>query len=165
MKKRRAFLFVLCATLAMTACAGGRSLSQEAIQTCKASLSREFEIPIQESLSEDGMEYKEHAGFKFGSIDETHAFVRYSDDDPIGVDDIPFTDPEGLNIRLRSGDLAIDQSDLYVRTGKHHATYCLLTPFGGLGLSGKFQGFAALIALDVQGEVASKPMGEVIRRR
>jgi hypothetical protein len=166
MNGRTTLLLALCASATMTACANDKDPpSRPALDVCRASLSKEFEIQIHESVSENETDYKEYAGFKFGFMNGNHAFVQYNENDPIEVKKIPFTDLEGLKIRLKAEDLAIDQSDLYVRPRNNQRTYCLLAPFGGLGLSGSFQGFAALIAVDVQGGIASQPVGAVIRRR
>jgi hypothetical protein len=167
MNCRTTFLLALCASATMAASASDsdRLPSRSALEFCKASLFNEFEFQIHESISEEEIDYKENAGFKFGFTNGNRAFVQYSDSNPIEVKTIPFTDLQNLRIRLKPEDLAIDKSDLYVRRGTNQKTYCLLAPFGGLGSSGSFQGIAALIAGEVRAGVASQPVGEVVRRR
>jgi hypothetical protein len=158
-------LLALCMCNTTTADAAEEGKSRTALGTCINSLSREFEIPIQESISEGAMDYKQHEGFRFGIMNEGRAFIQYSEGKAMAIENIPFTDAHGASIRLKPLDLAIDQSDLYVRVEEGRTSFCLLAPFGGLGLSGHFQGLAALIALDVQNGVASEPVGMVVKRR
>jgi hypothetical protein len=165
MKGRPLLILALSASATVAACASDAPREQAAIKTCKDSLATEFEVQIHESIAEDDKDYKEHAGLKFGRINQKQAYIQYDGSEPVLLEDIPFNDLDHRSLRLKSSDVAIDQSDLYVRIGRHHRTYCLQAPFGGLGLSGRFQGFAALIALEVEDGVASNPVGEVIRRR
>jgi hypothetical protein len=149
--------------MAMTACAENGRL-RETLQAWKDSISKEHEVEIHKSISDGDRDYKEHLDFRFGYVGKERAFVQYANGEPVELSTVHFTGIEGTSSRLHSTDLAMDQSDLYVTVGEGRSIYCLLTPFDGLGLSGSFQNFAALIAVDVKDGIASAPVGEVVRR-
>lgn len=139
--------------------------AESALATCKKSISQKYEIEIHESISDGAMTYKEHEDIKFGNLDEQHSFVQYKDH-VLEVERIPFKDLQHRTISLKSESVAIDRSALYVRQHKNCKTYCILVPFSGIGSSGSFQRFAALIAIGgrhADGEV--KIAGEVIKRQ
>lgn len=139
--------------------------AESALASCKKSISKKYEIEIHESISDGAMTYKEHGDIKFGNLDEQQSFVQYKDH-VLKIEKIPFKDPQHRTISLKSESVAIERSDLYLRQDKNCKTYCILVPFSGIGSSGSFQRFAALIAIrggHADGEV--KIAGEVIKRQ
>ncbi len=151
--------------LSAAACASSGEPTPSAMDTCKQSISKEFEIAIHASISDGDEDYKEHEGLKFGVVNKTKGFVQYAEDDPVPVENIQFRDVDQREAKFDSDAMSIERSELYVRDGDRLKTFCLLTPFSGLGSSGSFQNYAALIAVHTQDGRASRPVGEVVKRR
>lgn len=138
--------------------------AESALTTCKKSISEKYEIEIHESTSDGAMNYKEYEDIKFGNLDEGQSFVQYKDH-ILAVEKISFKDQQKRAISLKSESISIDRSELYVRQGNNLKTYCILVPFSGIGSSGSFQRFAALIA--ISGDCADGKVtvaGEVVKR-
>lgn len=163
MKLANAPLVCLFALVGMAPASGNES-SGTATEICRRSISHDPAITIQESFTDGEESYREYDGLRFGTTSRGQAFVQYADDAPIALEEIQFRDTDGKVVRLHSDSLALARSDLYVRDENKLKTYCLVIPFSGLGSSGSFQKFAALIAIGAQDGKATKPVGEVIKR-
>lgn len=161
---RCAPLLLMAPLLITSACANPQPSAEEsAIGVCRNSLSKKFEIQLHESLSDDERIFKEHGTLKFGKLNDGHAFVE-ADGLATRVEDIEFLDPFGLVQHIESQSIEMDLSDLYVHKLKEGSVYCILSPFSGLGSSGSFQRYAALIAIKATHTGASRPAGAIIKR-
>lgn len=149
-------------------CAGplaysAKSRSESTITLCERSISKKFEITIHESISDSGKDYKEYEGLKYGYLDNRRAFVKYKGT-LSKIEDIKFFDRSGKAINLKSESVALDLGDLYVRHARGGTIYCIVAPFSGMGSSGSFQRYAALIAIKATRAKTFKPLGAVVKR-
>ena len=158
-------LLVLCFYVGAAARANDIDSGGPAMEACKRSMSKEFEVVKFESIADGDMSYREFEGLRFGLIGKLHAFIQYAEDAPVRLEDIQIHDIERRDVKFKSEALAIERSELYLRNEKKQKIFCLVTPFSGLGSSGSFQQYAVLMALSVQQAKISEPIGEVIWRR
>ncbi|MCO5978116.1 hypothetical protein [Ideonella oryzae] len=161
---RFAGLLVIFSILSISACATPRNDAEIALLgTCKASLKKAFEIQISESLSDDEKSFKEYKNIRFGQLNGGYSFVEI-DDSRTRIEDIEFATPSGARQHLQSKSIDIDLSALYARRTETGFLYCILSPFSGLGSSGSFQRYAALIAIKTAYKGGPRLAGAIVKR-
>jgi len=157
------FLSSFILALATSACATPQRRTETALlDECKSSLKKEFEVQINESLSDDEKNFKEYKDLKFGKVNDGHSFVEIHKS-RTHIDDINFTTPSGGKQHIQSESIEIDLSSLYFRRTESGLLYCILAPFSGLGSSGGFQRYVALIAIGTTRKGATPPVGAIIK--
>lgn len=135
------------------------------ISDCRRVISTVPEVRLTDSLTDGQRHFKLFRNFAFGVTEGNGAaFVQYKSR-TFRIESISFTDPLGKPIPLGPRTLAIDLSDLYVHDERRgQVLYCLLSPLSDLGQTGRFQQYAALIALKVKGATTTTPVGAIVRR-
>lgn len=161
---RRWLLFFLLGIPLIPALAHDKSQAELTLQACRDSLQKKYEIQLDSSFVDDDRNYREHGSLKFGEYESGAIFVEY------GETRFEFSSIRFINIppnikEVKSESLAIARADLFERTKGRVKFSCILAPLSGLGSSGSYQKFAALIALKYDGVKINQPVGEIIRRR
>lgn len=135
------------------------------ISDCRRIISTASEVCLTDSLTDGQRHFKLFRNFAFGVTEgEGSGFVQYKSR-TFRIESIHFAGPSGKPIPLGPRALAIDLSDLYVHDERRgRVLYCLLSPLSDLGQSGRFQQYAALIALRVNGATTMIPVGAIVRR-
>lgn len=118
-----------------------------------------------DSLTDGQRHFKLFKDFSFGVTEgEDSAFIQHKSR-AFQIESIPFSSSSGKPISLGPGALAIDLSDLYVHDEQRgQVLYCLLSTLANLGQSGRFQQYAALIALRGNGATTTIPVFVIVRR-
>ena len=125
------------------------------IDLCLDSISDKNEVKISSSILDSDRDYRSYESVKYGIEGGERSFVQL-DEFVVGVDEINFLDRNQRRIQINSNSIAIERSDLYVRHHPSGTIYCLVSPFSGLGSSGRYQRYAALIA--IQRSSGSRPV-------
>jgi hypothetical protein len=134
-----------------------------ATDVCLKSIQEKYEVNISSSFQDDERDYKEYGGFKFGTIRGGYSFVQFGEA-VVSVENIKFFDEEHRRIQIGLDSIALDRGILYVIENRLKTTYCLVSPLAGLGSSGSYQRFAALIAFHKTEDPIPRYEGAIYRR-
>lgn len=100
-------------------------------------------------IEEDGRRYFSYAELEFGTKEDGESgFIKINDLD-IGIESIKFKKHllSATTFNIGAKDLNMLQGELVPIRFNSTSTYCLIFPFSGLGASGSYAKYKALIAI------------------
>jgi hypothetical protein len=126
---------------------------------CRHLVSNGRTISLDSSFNDGDRDYFEVGGIRFGKHANEAAFVEHKGKETL-ISKIPFTDGKHRAITLRDDDVSLMRGSIY--NNKDRKTYCLVAPFSGIGSSGHFQQYRALIIIQEHGASPARLIGQLI---
>lgn len=114
-------------------------------------------------FEEDGRRYFSYDELEFGTKEDGESgFIRINDID-IGIESIKFKRHflSAATFNIGAKDLNMLQGEVVLIRFNSTSTYCLIFPFSGLGASGNYAKYKAVIAIPKTAKSASDYFGEI----